>query len=199
MGAAIAPKLGADGKPIAPTAAKSVYSDFTDEVIGSKLSTVAISNQFPAEDWAVVSGNNPEVATKLQGMFDTMFRKTLAAAFRGAINVSEHGLTESFNQFETGKLPEYLDKLKVQNAVGGAHPLLRDPAMQPIIEPMIAGLRVQYPDATEQELQDHALSQLEGLGEKLTGLKKKPTAFGPNGSNVDLTGGNGPVERVFDF
>lgn len=205
IGAATAPKLGADGKPVTPTAKRSVYADFTDEVIGGKLAAVKISNQFSPEDWSAVSVGNPEVATKLQNMFDTMFQKSVAAAFRGAINISEHGLNESFSEFESGKLPEYLSKMQAENAIGSAHPMLRDPAMKPILDPMIAGLRQLHPTASEQELQDHALSQLEGLGQKLSGLRKDPNklngggVFGPNGSTADLSGGNGPVERVFDF
>ena len=144
-------------------APKGAYADFTDDALSKAFGAARISTTIKPEILSSLFDGNQEKAAALSGILDQAFQIGLSMSAKNAMKLAEHGITHGFDKFKTGELSQLLAQRSVQSGVLEANPMLANPAYKPVYDAMVSSLTAQYPNATQQEITQHATKHITNL------------------------------------
>ena len=159
-------------------APKGAYADFTDDALSKAFGAARISTTIKPEILSSLFDGNQEKAAALSGILDQAFQIGLSMSAKNAMKLAEHGLNHGFEKFKTGELSQLLAQRSVQSGVLEANPMLANPAYKPVYDAMVASLTAQYPNATQQEITQHATKHITNLVNGLAPQNKTNTNTG---------------------
>lgn len=159
-------------------APKGAYADFTDDALSKAFGAARISTTIKPEILSSLFDGNQEKAAALSGILDQAFQIGLSMSAKNAMKLAEHGITHGFDKFKTGELSQLLAQRSVQSGVLEANPMLANPAYKPVYDAMVSSLTAQYPNATQQEITQHATKHITNLVNGLAQQNKTNTNTG---------------------
>lgn len=159
-------------------APKGAYADFTDEALSKAFGAARISTTIKPEILSSLFDGNQEKAAALSGILDQAFQIGLSMSAKNAMKLAEHGITHGFDKFKTGELSQLLAQRSVQSGVLEANPMFAHPAYKPVYDAMVSSLTAQYPNATQQEITQHATKHITNLVNGLAQQNKTNTNTG---------------------
>ena len=159
-------------------APKGAYADFTDDALSKAFGAARISTTIKPEILSSLFDGNQEKAAALSGILDQAFQIGLSMSAKNAMKLAEHGLNHGFDKFKTGELSQLLAQRSVQSGVLEANPMLANPAYKPVYDAMVSSLTAQYPNATQQEITQHATKHITNLVNGLAQQNKTNTNTG---------------------
>ena len=159
-------------------APKGAYADFTDDALSKAFGAARISTTIKPEILSSLFDGNQEKAAALSGILDQAFQIGLSMSAKNAMKLAEHGITHGFDKFKTGELSQLLAQRSVQSGVLEANPMLANPAYKPVYDAMVSSLTAQYPNATQQEITQHATKHITNLVNGLAPQNKTNTNTG---------------------
>lgn len=159
-------------------APKGAYADFTDDALSKAFGAARISTTIKPEILSSLFDGNQEKAAALSGILDQAFQIGLSMSAKNAMKLAEHGLNHGFDKFKTGELSQLLAQRSVQSGVLEANPMLANPAYKPVYDAMVSSLTAQYPNATQQEITQHATKHITNLVNGLAPQNKTNTNTG---------------------
>lgn len=173
------------------------FDGITDESLQKAVSTARISTTLRPEALSQIFDNNPEKAAAFSSILDQVFQAGLAISARNAMKFAEVGLQHLGNDISSNVIPNFMKDYQVQNAVARANPMLTNPAYAPVYKGLVAGLRAQHPTATEQQLTQFAIQQLDVFVKGLQGGDNSATGKGsPSGQQTNTPLGS--VTHIFN-
>ena len=170
--AAVAAATTGDNAP------KGAYADFTDDALSKAFGAARVSTTIKPEILSSLFDGNQEKAAALSGILDQAFQIGLSMSAKNAMKLAEHGLSHGFDKFKTGELSQLLAQRSVQSGVLEANPMLANPAYKPVYDAMVSSLTAQYPNATQQEITQHATKHITNLVNGLAPQNKTNTNTG---------------------
>lgn len=159
-------------------APKGAYADFTDDALSKAFGAARISTTIKPEILNSLFDGNQEKAAALSGILDQAFQIGLSMSAKNAMKLAEHGITHGFDKFKTGELSQLLAQRSVQSGVLEANPMFAHPAYKPVYDAMVSSLTAQYPNATQQEITQHATKHITNLVNGLAQQNKTNTNTG---------------------
>ena len=159
-------------------APKGAYADFTDDALSKAFGAARISTTIKPEILSSLFDGNQEKAAALSGILDQAFQIGLSMSAKNAMKLAEHGITHGFDKFKTGELSQLLAQRSVQSGVLEANPMFAHPAYKPVYDAMVSSLTAQYPNATQQEITQHATKHITNLVNGLAQQNKTNTNTG---------------------
>jgi hypothetical protein len=159
-------------------APKGAYADFTDDALSKAFGAARISTTIKPEILSSLFDGNQEKAAALSGILDQAFQIGLSMSAKNAMKLAEHGITHGFDKFKTGELSQLLAQRSVQSGVLEANPMFAHPAYKPVYDAMVSSLTAQYPNATQQEITQHATKHITNLVNGLAPQNKTNTNTG---------------------
>ena len=170
------------------------YASLSDEAIMKAVSAAKVSGLIPADRLLAAAGGNQDQATALTGILDQVFQTALAMGAKNAIKISQLGLDSGFNNFRQNDLPSFMSEFTAKQGVAAANPMLANPAYKPIYDAMVEGFRVQFPNASKEDIAAHTQTHLKTFAEGLlSGSKQQKQNANPG------TGNQPRITKTEDF
>jgi hypothetical protein len=166
-----------DPKAVKPVSAESLL-DFDP----AKLSAVSRKLDFTKGlDPAIMKKAQEGDAGSFAAVMNYVTQNSFAQAMHAMSGVAKNALTK---QRETmlADMPGEISKHTTRNEMA-SNPLYSHPATQPLIEPLVAQLRLKNPDATPQQIKAHVDKYLDGVVELARGKEKPNTSKSPFGND----------------
>lgn len=181
----IVPMDPATGKPLAADPPMSKFKDFftvtpsndktqqpSFNLDPEKFSaTVAqmdfASDAFTPELSAQILKGGEEAIQAMALVMNKVGRNAFAKAAEFTTKATEFGYTQSKKSI-SADLPSQLRKQATVSSLYDAHPNLRNPAVQPLVESATANLVEKYPNATPDEIQGLLVEYFDGVGSLFT-------------------------------
>lgn len=153
-------------------AAKPPSFNLNPETFQAQLAQMDFASEaFTPELSAQILKGGDEAIKAMMTIMNQVGRNSFAKAAQFTTKATEFGFNESKKSIHAD-LPSQLRKQATVSSLYEAHPNLRNPAVQPLVESATANLVEKYPNATENEIQSLLVEYFDGVGSLFT---REPT------------------------
>lgn len=149
------------------------------EKFGQTLAKTSFTQGISQEDLAKISAGGDEAVKALVNVINKVGQNSFGAAVKFASNVGDTAVSHARTSL-TNDMPGLIRKHSASDSLFQAHPALRDPAAQPLVEAMQSQFTRQFPNATGPEINDMVVKYFETVPQLFTKPQSQQTK--PQGS-----------------
>ncbi len=151
-----------DPKAPAPFDPKQIYASADHTKMLTAARKLDFTKNVPPEQLAKIAAGGAEAVEAFKLIINTVTQDAYAASLFGASRMAQAG----FDQYDAGlgtQLPQRIKALNVSEGLRNDNPALAHPSAAPIIQAIEQQMVAKYPNATAQEIRQHANNYLNGF------------------------------------
>ncbi len=144
------------------------------EKFGKQVSSMDFAKSIPKEvREKIKSGDEEALTSALNSVAQQSFAQSLVAASQ----LMEKALEKKFGDLDS-TLEGKFKSLRVSENLRGKNKVFSHSAVSPVVDMIKAQLQSKFPEATSEELSEHAMKYLGGISDMISGKKAAPGAEG---------------------
>lgn len=166
------------------------YPKFDNNKLNERVSQMNFIDHIPQELLGKAAAGD---AAALGEVLNHVGRRAFQTGF-SATNALNSQVFDQFGNSIDERIPQQVRGLQTQQAVFGEMKGLNHPAVAPMLKPAIEQIQAMYPDASPEEIKEHAKKYLYTMAQVITGQIGSEEGSGANntsGSNSSQSAGRG--------